>query len=300
MTREYAPPIRMDAFKITIISDTHFGRRSWTNEAMQHAGPSLDRLAPVTDLFAHAGDVIHWNVADQMAAQDASAKNWLAAREAGTGRPWEVIAGNHCLCSYAAPFPSRTGPEWSEDYAEPQMNVVDHDSWLRLLFVTPDRQRYNLDDGGYFPMEISNSQVEWIVEQAAEAPERRVVVFYHAPLPSQFPSHMDGSNVMNAIEATSNIIGWVSGHRHTNLQTDNYAFLNFKVSKRLIHHVNVPSFGGATPGYPDDRWGQPFLSTHLSILPEGGMEVRFRDHMQERWVPWHKTGFVTRLSSVGG
>lgn len=299
MTRMFAPPTRMDAFKITTISDSHFGRRSWTNDAMNHAGPSLDKLAPVTDLFVHAGDIIHWNVAGDMAAQDASALSWMGTRQSNTGVPWKRIAGNHCLRSYDDPFPGRTGAEWSTTYSQPQMEVFDHDTWLRLLFVTPDQQRYNLVDGGYYPMELSTSQVDWIVARANDAPGRRVFVFFHAPLPSQFPSHMDGSNVMAAIEATPNIIGWVSGHRHTNLKTDLYAFLNFKVQTRLIHHINLPTFGGATGGFTDDRWGQPFISTHISILPEGGVEIRFRDHLREIWLPWNQTGYVTKLLPIG-
>lgn len=299
MSREFAPPIRKDAFKITAISDTHFGRRSWTNEVMGQAGGSLDRLAPVTDMFAHVGDIIHWNVANQKTAQDEAAMAWLRARREATGKPWSVIAGNHCLNSYDAPFPGRTGEEWAATYGEAQMSLTDHDTWLRVLFVTPDRQRYESGNGGYLPMEISDSQMAWIKARADEAPARRVFVFFHAPLPTQYPSHMDGSNVLDVLEATPNIIGWVSGHRHTNLASDQYAFLNHRLNSRLIHHINLPTFGGATPGFPDDRWGQPFLSTHISILPEGGVEIRFRDHVQSRWVPWYKTGMVTRLAPLG-
>lgn len=299
MTREFAAPTSTEGFKVTVISDTHFGRRSWTNDAMANAARSFDAMSSITDLFVHGGDVIHWNTAGAMASQDSSAKAWINARKTNTGKPWKLIAGNHDLCSYGTPFPSRTGDQWATDYGESKMSFIDHSDWLRILFVTPNEQLYNTTDGGYMPMALGNDQVTWIVDRAGEVPNRQVYVVFHAPLPSQFPSHMDGSNLMTQLEQATNIIGWVSGHRHTNVETDNLAFLNFKVQTRLIHHINVPTFGGATGGYTDDRWGQPFVSTHLTIHKDKSVEIRFRDHMQNRWLRAFRTGmYVTTLPPV--
>lgn len=299
MSREFAYPIADEGYRMTVISDTHFGRRSWTNDAMSNAARSFDRMAGMTDLFAHAGDVIHWNTADAQAGQDASAIAWINARKANTGKPWKVVAGNHDLCSYGTPFPSRTGAQFASAYSESLMSFVDHEDWLRILFITPNQQRYNLEEGGHYPMEMGSDQVAWMVDRANEAPNRQVYVVYHAPLPSQFPSHMDGSNVLTSLEAATNIIGWISGHRHTNVETDNLAFLNFPVRSRLIHNINVPTFGGATGGYTDDRWGQPFVSTHITIKKDRSVELRFRDHVQDRWLRARRTGmFVTTLAPI--
>ena len=297
--RAWPTPLRTDALRLTIVSDTHFGRRDFTQTAMSTAGPSLDREASRTDIFVDLGDAIHWRYADQKTAEDSAAKAWTAARKTATGKPWYAIAGNHDLQSYGTPFPNRTGDQWAADMGVGSRNqVVDWQDWARLVLVSPQTQVYDESKPGHAPMELSAAEVAWIKARADEVPERRVLVFFHAPLPAQYTSHMKDTLAQDMVAETPNIIGWVSGHRHVNLATDQYCFINHPASGRIIHHVNVPTFGGATGGYADDRWGQPFLSTHLTILPEGGLEVRCRDHMQSRWVPWWKTGMVTYLPPV--
>ena len=297
--RGWPTPLRADALRLTIVSDMHFGRREFTQTVMEQAGASLDREAHRTDVFLDLGDLIHWRYATQGPVEDAQARAWINDRAAKTGKPWYSIAGNHDLVSYGAPFPRRSGDQWASDLGLDSRNqVIDWQHWARLILVSPQTQLYDESKPGHAPMELSADEVAWIKAQADEVPERRVLVFFHAPLPTQYTSHMKDTLAQDMVGETPNIVAWVSGHRHTNLATDQYAFINHPASGRVIHHVNVPTFGGATGGYADDRWGQPFLSTHLTVLPEGGLEVRCRDHLQSRWVPWWKTGYVTRLPAL--
>lgn len=299
MSRTFQHPFKNDAFSLNVVSDVHIGRRSWTYDALRHASSGLDRMARYTDLYVNLGDLIHWNTAESMDVQDTQALSWLSDRKLATGKPWKSIAGNHDLRSYGAPNPGRTGNEWCTKYGEELTSYVDHSNWLRLLFITPEAQEYDHDNLTYKPMTIGDDQVSWLIARSEEVPERDVYIFYHAPLPSQFPPHMNGDNLMGAIENVENIKGWISGHRHTNLLSDKYAFLNFKIQTRLIHHVNVCTFGGATPGYADDRWGQPFISTHLTFNPGGGLEIRNKDHMLGSWIMWKQTGeYVIELPAI--
>ena len=86
--RAWPTPLRTDALRLTIVSDTHFGRRDFTQTAMSTAGPSLDREASRTDIFVDLGDAIHWRYADQKTVEDSAAKAWTAARKTATGKPW--------------------------------------------------------------------------------------------------------------------------------------------------------------------------------------------------------------------
>ena len=299
MSREWAPPVRTDGHRIVMVSDSHHGRRAFSETVLERAGKSLDRLASITDRFIHLGDSIHWQTATEKTNQDNQVKTWLANRKTNTGKPWDIIAGNHDLQSYGSPFPNRSGDAWATDLAIGARNkVIDVDNQYRLILASPIFQGYDAAKPGHLPMELSTDEIAWIKAQADAVPNRRVFVFFHAPLPSQYPSHMKDTAAQIMVENTPNIHAWISGHRHTNLQTDQYAFLNHRAETRLIHHINLPTFSGVTSGYTDDRWGQPFLSTHMTILPEGGLELRFRDHLQERWVPWFKTGAVTRLARL--
>jgi len=296
MSRQWAPPIRTDGYRITLVSDSHHGRRNFSEAVLERAGRSLDRLAPVSDRFIHIGDSIHWQTATEKTTQDNQVKAWLSSRRSNSGKPWDIIAGNHDLQSYGSPYPGRSGDTWATDLGEaPRNKVIDVDNRYRLVLVSPIYQGYDAAKPGHLPMELNASEIAWIKAQADAVPSRRVFVFFHAPLPAQYTSHMKDNAAQVMVENTPNIVAWISGHRHTSLQTDQYAFINFRAESRLIHHINLPTFGGVTSGYSDDRWGQPFLSTHLTILPEGGVELRFRDHLQECWVPWFKTGMVTTL-----
>ena len=298
--RYWPTPLRDDALRLTIVSDMHFGRREFTEAAMTSAGTSLDREADRTDIFLDLGDSIHWRLAGDQPSEDAAAKSWITARKTATGKPWYSIAGNHDLQSYGTPFPSRSGDQWATDMAMGTRNrVIDWQDWVRLILVSPQVQRYDESKPGHFPMELSTTEIAWIKQKAEEVPDKRVFVFFHAPLPSQYTSHMDSDAAQQMVASTTNIVAWVSGHRHVNLATDQYCFINHPASGRVIHQIKVPTFGGATGGYTDDRWNQPFVSTHMSILPEGGVELRCRDHMQYRWIPWYKTGMVTYLPPVG-
>lgn len=298
MSREWANPLRTDGYRIVMVSDSHHGRRSFTETMLERAGKSLDRLAPVTDRFIHVGDSIHWASANDKTTQDNQVKAWLANRKTATGKPWDIIAGNHDMQSYGTPFPNRSGDVWAADLGVGARNKVIDTPICRLILVSPVFQGYDTGKPGHLPMELNATEIAWIKTQADAAPQGRAFVFFHVPLPSQYPSHMKDTAAQTMVENTPNIKAWISGHRHTSLESDQYAFLNHRADSRLIHHVNLPSFGGVTTGYTDDRWGQPVLSTHMTILPEGGIELRFRDHLQERWVPWYKTGKVTRLAAV--
>lgn len=299
MSRAWPSPVRPDALRLTVVSDMHHGRREFTPAAMAHAGASLDHEADRTDLFLDLGDSIHWRLAEHKDPNDAAAKAWLAERAANTSRPWYSIGGNHDLQSYGKPYPNRSGDEWAADMGFDERNhVIDWQDWARIIMVTPTFQGFDTEKPGHLPMELGTDEVAWIKARADEVPERHVLVFFHAPLPAQYTSHMKDDAAQVMVANTPNIVAWVSGHRHVDLTTDEYCFLNHPASGRVIHHVNVPSFGGGTPGTSDDRWGQPFQSTHLTILREGGIEVRCRDHMQARWVPWWRTGYVTALPAL--
>lgn len=302
MSREWPAPLRDDALRLTIVSDMHHGRRKFTPAAMAHAGSSLDREADRTDMFLDLGDSIHWRLAEHKDPNDAAAKAWLAERAANTNRPWYSIGGNHDLQSYGEPYPNRSGDEWAADMGFDKRNhVIDWQDWARIIMVTPTFQGFDTEKPGHLPMELGTDEVAWVKARADEEPHRVTLVCFHAPTPAHYSGHVTDETA-NLIEGmlgnTPNVAAFLSGHRHTNLASDTRCFDDYEAGGRTLHWVNVPSFGGGTHGAPDDRWGQPFLSTHLTIYRDARIEVRCRDHMQARWVPWWRTGYVTTLPAL--
>ena len=169
--RYWPTPLRADALRLTIVSDMHFGRRAFTQTAMDQAGLSLDREADRTDMFLNLGDLIHWRYANQQTVEDTQARELINARASRTGKPWYSIAGNHDLVSYGSPFPSRSGDEWAMDLGLDGRNqVIDWQHCARLILVSPQTQRYDQAKPGHAPMELSADEVAWIKAQADEVP----------------------------------------------------------------------------------------------------------------------------------
>lgn len=283
MARSWAPPLRGDAYTVLLVSDMHHGRREFTPFCMNNAASSFDKLAEKASRIIDLGDGIHWRLADSLASDNAAWLNWVKARRAKTKKPFDLIAGNHCLQSYGTPYPNRSGDQWAKDAELPNRNtVIDHSDWLRFVLVTPIFQGYNTASGGHLPMELNGAELQWIKDQAAAVPDRRVYVFFHAPV--QYGGHMNLEAARAMMATQPNIVAWVSGHRHMDPATDARAFMNLAFDGTEIHAINLPTFGGATSIATDDRWGQPYHSTLMTILPEGGVELRVYDNMTGNWI----------------
>lgn len=296
MGRPWAPPLRADALNILLVSDMHHGRRAFTTDAMNNAARSFDRLAAKAHRIIDIGDGIHWRRAEDLAKDNAQWLSWVNARRAATGKPFDAIAGNHCLQSYGAPYPRRSGDQWAADAGLPSRNkVIDHEDWLRLILVTPIFQGYSTETNGHAPMVLNPDELAWIRAQAAATPNRRVYVFFHAPI--QYGGHMNWEDARAAIAMEPNIVAWVSGHRHMDPATDARAFMNLTYDGKTVHAINLPTFGGICGAVGDDRWGQPFHSTMMSILPEGGVELRVFEHMSHTWVPY-LGNYVCKLPAI--
>lgn len=286
MGRAWAPPVRKDTFNLILVSDMHHGRRTFSTAALSNAARSLDQIAKSSaDRIIDVGDGIHWRLADSLQSDNAALVSWVAGRRALTGKPVDLIAGNHCLRSYGTPQPGRTGDQWARDVGLPSRNtVIDHEDWCRLVLMSPTEQSYSAETGGHAPMVITPADFDWLRARAREVPKRRVFVFFHAPI--QYGGHMNWEDARAAISGEPNIVAWVSGHRHMNPDTDSRAFINLTWDAKTIHAINLPSFGGVMDLAADDRWGQPFHATLLSILPEGGVELRILECMTNVWVPY--------------
>lgn len=281
MTRTWPYPDPRDGITIGLTTDTHLGRRDWTAGHLARVGKDLDWLAPHVVGMVHCGDGIHWDTATP---EDDEFVPWLDSRRA-SGVPWLPVVGNHDLASFTAPYPNRPAVAWSKGVGLLDQNNTMDLGGLRVIAVGPDSWTFDEGIANWQPMPLSAATLEWLDGELTAAGSTPCWIAAHSPIEEQYSGHIDaaaGAGLDSVIGAHSNVIGWLSGHRHANIDSDPNQVRRVTVAGRSIVAVNGPAAGGLMAGASDDRWGNPARSAFITY--DGtSVTVRWREHLQERW-----------------
>lgn len=276
------PPVSGPA-NIAVIADTQILRRSWLMNHLNKCGFELDRLIGKTDAWVHVGDIIHWreNAEADLTSQEGKAMAWMQARkDANPDKPNVIVPGNHDLASFIAPFPSRTGQQWATKWAQNLNTVKDlpeHD--LRIIGVGPDQWLCTEEDG-YGPQQLPSSTVQWMADRVQET-SMKVLIVNHTPPPGHINGHLVDNGITDLLSSHRNIVAWVSGHIHPNVQTDTRIAQMVTYGENRVACICAPSLGGS-----GERWDADWTASVISIYPDRRVEVRFRDPLRSVWRSW--------------
>lgn len=213
---------------------------------------------------------------------------------------------------------TRTPAQWAAAYGMPGKNYT----WdvlpglLRIIVVGFDA----MNDGASF-IRLSDATLAYIDAQATAAGSLACAVACHAPIwdtvhgtalqdtsstddgfwvigGSSAPSSEHSANVVDVLEAHSNIKAWISGHTHSRIEVPDIVS-GVVAGSHKVAHINTSSVkppGLSSGGYAA-KW-TPVRSPYITFLGDA-FEVRWRDHYAKRWThPWKDPS--RRVMSVTG
>jgi 3',5'-cyclic AMP phosphodiesterase CpdA len=249
-----------------------------------HAGAILpQRLERVlADVASLPRPALHLQIGDTtehgLPEQDAIARDWLA-RLPGRHR---TVLGNHDIMR------GRSVAAWARAYGLDSQNFVVDLPFVRLIAVGPSGAGEGRRSGL-----LSEETLDWLSRRLARS-ERGCWIACHWPLRDtvsgdprrNFTSRMLSFHVkpdrdLRALLAEQpNARAWLSGHTHSPLGAPGLVSRVRLGRGRSILAVNLSALVGVGKRRdPTD----PLRSVYLTQRP-GGMEVRFRDHGERRWL----------------
>lgn len=292
---------------IAHVTDTHFGTPDWPAFAqnwLNRVQTDLEALKIAVDSgVIHTGDMINSykddpngdNGTEETIANETSWYiSWRDAIKASNGLPFAEAVGNHDLLGpFLSDGVSRTNltsQQWAESLGLSQPNNVYDMGDVRILTIAPDTWP-NETLSSYL---LSDDTLSWLDEQLSES-TKPVFVGCHVTLQEQYPTvtgepFADTSNpsLTDLIGAHSNLIGWISGHRHILVPASpNHAEV-ISIGGRNIFAVNGPSAGGMGHD-PGRQWGtsgtqNTCASIFMTLLDDDNLDIRWRNHLTNSWM----------------
>jgi 3',5'-cyclic AMP phosphodiesterase CpdA len=229
---------------------------------------------PAPALHLQIGDATEHGLPEQ----DAIARDWLA-RLPG---PYGTVLGNHDIMR------GRRVAAWARAYDLDSQNFVIDLPFVRLVAVGPADAGRGRRSGL-----LGEGTLDWLSRQLARSP-RGCWIACHWPLRDtvggdprrNFTSrmlsfHAKPDRELRALLAEQpNARAWLSGHTHSPLGAPGLVSRVRLGRGRRILAVNLSALVGiGKRRQPTD----PLRSVYLTQRP-GGMEVRFRDHGERRWL----------------
>jgi len=280
---------------VNLITDLHMGKRSFIADWATKMSDDLYRLRASLSGSVQAGDAIDW-FNNPTTPEDALYVAWRDAHKTKLGLPLAECVGNHDLASHATGGPTRNVQQWAAAVGVPSQNTVVSMGGVKVITVGPDSWGFN-GVGGPDQSVLSAATLTWLDQQLTAAGSTPCWIAAHSPLYEQFPAYSDGwlqapkAELDALIGSHSNVIGWLSGHLHTDIQaTPEHAGV-ITVGGRKIFAVNGPPSGGRLSSieFNDHQWlapdgsgsgiNQSMFVTYLG----GAIDVRWRNHNGRRW-----------------
>ena len=250
-----------------------------------HAGAiSRERLeAVLDDVRALPTPALHLQIGDATEhgtrAQDEIAREWLSQLP-GRHRP---VLGNHDILRGG-----RSVAAWARAYGLDSQNYVVDLPFVRLIAVGPDGDGEGRRSGLLSPATLS-----WLTRQLARSP-RACWIACHWPLRDtvggdprrNFTSRMRSFHVKPDAELRALLAGqpnaraWFSGHTHSPLSAPG---LVTRVRLGRGHSIVAVNFSALVGVGKRRDPADPLRSAYLTRR-SGGIEVRFRDHRDGRWM----------------
>jgi len=93
-----------------------------------------------------------------------------------------------------------------------------------------------------------------------------------------------GADVDALIAGHPNVVGWLSGHWHVDINNQPDHVRTVVQGGRNLFAVNAPAAGGLLTGVDQSvqQWASPAQSMFVTYLG-GAIDVRWRDHSARRW-----------------
>lgn len=282
--REFPAPLDPQN-TVMFITDFQLGRRDWLPDQMRVAGTDVDELESSASLVAVGGDNIHWR--DNPTPEDEEYNLWYEARKKSV--PWIVTAGNHDFACFTAPYTNRNAEQWVQAQRQPGKDQAFSTPSLRVLTITPDEWSIPEGENTWGPMPIPQSTIEWLDTELANDP-RPTWLMLHVPMRRQYPGHLSVEADLaleGVIARRSNVIGYMSGHRHANILTDSRHAIQISIplpegGQRRIAAINGPPCGGQVLGTTLDPWDSPLHGMLLSYS-QGRVTCRWRRFSSRQW-----------------
>lgn len=281
--RTWKFPDKRDGTVICIVTDTHFGYRNWTPGEHENTGLDLDFISPYVDAFLHGGDGIHWGHSES--PENSLLKTWMDERELNTSIPWHMVPGNHDYSSFNPPYPFKTSTQWASILNRPPANsYMDIKNNIRIIGLGASTWSFELPNG-YGPMTLSSADIQWL-KTTVESTNRYCWVLCHVPLPEHYSGHLTPSvELVNVLSNHSNIMGWVSGHRHHNINhgTNNTKVMTYGTNK--LFALNCPCSGGHTLSTDSSTpWDDILIATIITIRRDSSfINIKWRGLTSHTW-----------------
>lgn len=288
MTRPWPYPDLRSGTTLHHITDTHVGNRPENDNYLSRVQDQLCSELRVSHAgHVHSGDIIN-SVAEHV-TQDAKWLRFEGVVTAADGLPFVKVPGNHDLDrADKAGVVHRSSAEWAAAYGMPSFNTVTDIGDLRILGVGPDEYRpgefkTGEADGKF---ELSMNTITWLDEQLTAAGSRPCVMVTHTPPWEQVDfdySIAPRGPLDDLVGGHDNMVMWLSGHRHINVQLwDSHAVVA-TIGGRKVFCVNGPAAGGQVwKDNPDYPWETQDFSLFVTYLGDA-VDIRYRDHLSRAW-----------------
>lgn len=289
------------------ISDTHFGTPRWDAYVKDFLNRTLqdmdDMGISLTGGHLHTGDIINWyqdapggdsGTDAQRVFEENQYKIWRAQVKTD-GLPYAEVCGNHDLMG-AAPVSGgtrvpRLASDWAAAMGLPQPSNAYDFGDFRVITLAPDRWPGDVTDPDN-QFTIHDPTVDWLQTQLW-LDTRPVLLAAHVPLSVQYNedgqrSVTPGNNprLYELIGDNSNVIGWLSGHRHNDIRNSQWAEV-VTVAGRPLFNVCGPGGGSGrtrnSNAYSLGQYASDVYSSFITVMDENTIDIRFRDHLAKQW-----------------
>lgn len=293
------------------LSDIHFGTMYWATflpNWMNRAQADIEALKVATNAgHLMTGDLINWFVdvsggpsgtAAIQTTEETAYKAWRDAIKAADGLPWAEVPGNHDMMGVssdgsgtATSRTPRTAADWAADFGYASANNAWDMGDCRILTVCPDVWSSNTADPSNQYI-LSTATTDWL-DSELSSDGRPTFIAGHVTLTEQY-GDAGGASVTSAnnpavyslIGSHSNLIGWLSGHRHNGIGNSTWAKV-MNISGRNIFLVCGPGGGSGQSSdgnaYEGGQFGAHIYASYLTLLDDQTLDIRFRDHLGWRW-----------------
>ena len=284
-TRVWPYPDLRNGTTIHHITDTHFGLRTEADGRFPQISVDLEILKAAHAGHLHSGDMVDWDAAPTDAPEDAQYLAFRNGVKAKDGLPWAEVVGNHDLQSFQT-LTARTSAQWAASMGLSSQNTVTTMGGVRIIGLGPDSWRaFDTPEPGYT---LSAATLTFLDQQLTAAGSTPCFIATHVPPSEQYPAESQVAlpvvGLDGIVAGHSNVVGWLSGHRHANPDTDTAHAGVATIGGRKLFVVNGPAAGGRMAGvaYADYVFKSPSLSMFVTYLG-GALDVRWRDHSAMGW-----------------
>lgn len=269
------------------ITDNHFGDRFFTTNLLDRVASDMAVLKASHQGHVHTGDMVMWRGSTGLPPEDSLYTAWRGKIKSD-GKPYAEVPGNHDLGSYGSAN-YRTKEQWATAVGVPSANSVTRMGDMIVIGLSPDVWMPAYPADGFLDPVLSPATLSWLDTQLTLAGSTPVWLANHVPPVGQYSAStastaQPGADVDALIAGHPNVVGWLSGHWHVDINNQPDHVRTVVQGGRNLFAVNAPAAGGLLTGVDQSvqQWASPAQSMFVTYLG-GAIDVRWRDHSARRW-----------------